>query len=709
VSRCRAAGAPCIALAAWGLAAWLAAALGAPAPARADDGAPPAPPANDAAATEAPPTQAPATEPPRPAPTPAGPSERVEVRGTTGETALDPTAFATVIRAEDFADRITTLPELLRETVGVQVKSLGGDFATISIRGSSAEQVMVYLDGVPLNRALGGGVNLADLPLAEVESIEVYRGFTPVALPSASIGGAVLIHTKHGGERRGGTASLSYGSFDTGSLTASATGGREGDAWTAGADAAGSRGDFPFHDINGTEQQAGDDSTTRRVNNDFLRRHLAGRWDRRAGAGTRFGVSADLMSSDQGVPGIGGTLSRSARFGSDRALLRTEAERPGLWGGRLLLRGAVDYLHQADRFTDPDETFTGPSSTRTSSAALGGEAGAVVVAGSHQAISLLVSHRREDADIASVVGSLAPRSTARRDATVVTLEDQVSLASGRVVLNPSLRRERYGNAYDAGTPEGLAPPASLEAPVARTTGKVGFVARVSETVAVRGNCGRYLRIPDFIELFGDRGSVVGNPALLPESGRNLDFGLTAARRRSGPIVRQARVEATLFETAVDDLITLVQNSQSTFEAINLGRARTRGIEMTMDLALGPRFTGGLNVTRQRPIDRSDTYTRGNLLPLRPQDEIGATASLALGRGRVFYAFTYVGPNYTDPSNTQGGLIGARYLHDLGYRVRLPRGLQATVELKNLTDDRTFDVARFPLPGRRVEGRLAWEF
>ena len=115
---------------------------------------------------------------------PKGPVETIEVRGSADDAAvLDTTAFATVIRAEDFADRITSVPELLRDLVGVQVRGLGGELATVSIRGSSAEQVMVYLDGVPLNRALGGGVNLADLPLGQVESIEVYRGFTPAGLP----------------------------------------------------------------------------------------------------------------------------------------------------------------------------------------------------------------------------------------------------------------------------------------------------------------------------------------------------------------------------------------------------------------------------------------------------------------------------------------------------------------------------------------------
>src|SRR3989442_14719286 len=107
--------------------------------------------------------------------------------------ALAPYAFATVIEAADFADRVTSVPELLRESVGVQVQSLGGEFATVSVRGPSAEQVVIYLDGVPLNRALGGAVNLAELPLGQIESIEIYRGFTPASLPSASTAGGLSI------------------------------------------------------------------------------------------------------------------------------------------------------------------------------------------------------------------------------------------------------------------------------------------------------------------------------------------------------------------------------------------------------------------------------------------------------------------------------------------------------------------------------------
>src|SRR5207249_10405054 len=72
---------------------------------------------------------------PAPAPSPVaaqGPIETIEVRGSSDEAAgLDTTAFATVIRAEDFADKVTSVPELMGEMCGARVRGQGGEYATV--------------------------------------------------------------------------------------------------------------------------------------------------------------------------------------------------------------------------------------------------------------------------------------------------------------------------------------------------------------------------------------------------------------------------------------------------------------------------------------------------------------------------------------------------------------------------------------------------
>ena len=145
--------------------------------------------------------------------------ETVRVEGEGVSLPSDLTGFVTTIRADDFASRVTSVTELLAQSVGLHVRSYGGlgAFATVSIRGSTAEQVNIYVDGVLLNPALGGGVNLADFSLSSIDSIEVYRGFTPSFLGGGAIGGAINIRTKKPGPGRAvASGSLSFGSYGTG-------------------------------------------------------------------------------------------------------------------------------------------------------------------------------------------------------------------------------------------------------------------------------------------------------------------------------------------------------------------------------------------------------------------------------------------------------------------------------------------------------------
>ncbi len=651
-----------------------------------------------------------ASTPSPPAP-PQGPVETIEVRGSADEAGgMDTTAFATVIRAEDFADRMTSVPELLRDLVGVQVRGLGGEYATVSIRGSSAEQVVVYLDGVPLNRALGGAVNLADLPLGQVESIEVYRGFTPAGLPAASIGGAVLIHTRRSGGSPAATASVSAGSYGSGEAIVSFAGRRGRGDYRLGFDGGVGDGAYLHFDNNGTPHNPSDDTTAHRENNDFRRGHLSGRMTLKSGRRHRFSLATDLFARDRGVPGLDCCKSPDARFSNTRLLVRPEWEAPGLFGGRILARAAADYTRYREEFDDPtgEIGLTGfPVDDIHLIEALGIETGLVAAASSHQAISLLLSRRRETAALENLaLPGPTDLGRAARHTTVVTLEDQISFVSDRLVINPSLRHEAYDSLFHTGPAGGLVLPPDQDR---YFTGKIGFRLKVSDALTLKGNLGRFARLPDFTELFGNQGSVRGNPALAPERGRSFDLGLAVSRDRPAAALRSAHIEVVVFQTVAENLIQFVPNSQSTVRAENFDRARIRGAELTLDLDIGPRFNGSLNLTHQEPRDISGRSTDGLLLPGRPQDELSASASLDVGRGRLFYDFTYVGRNFLDSLDTPSEALPARYLHDVGYRLRLRPGLQATLEVKNVGDEKTYDYARYPLPGRSYHGRLSWEF
>ena len=136
----------------------------------------------------------------------------------------DRSAAATVLVPRESPRAADDLGSLLLEVPGANVTRTGGvgAFSTLSLRGSNPDEVRVFVDGIPLNQAVGGAVDLSTLPLGDVERIEVYRGSAPIVFGESALGGIVSITTRTPGEAQA-TARLGGGSFGT--MYAGATGG----------------------------------------------------------------------------------------------------------------------------------------------------------------------------------------------------------------------------------------------------------------------------------------------------------------------------------------------------------------------------------------------------------------------------------------------------------------------------------------------------
>jgi len=87
-----------------------------------------------------------------------------------------------------------------------------GNLATIGLRGASAEQTLILLDGVRLNSAQDNLFDLTTLPLAMAQRIEVVRGGNSALYGANSIGGLVNVLTPEP-DRLGAKATAGIGSF----------------------------------------------------------------------------------------------------------------------------------------------------------------------------------------------------------------------------------------------------------------------------------------------------------------------------------------------------------------------------------------------------------------------------------------------------------------------------------------------------------------
>lgn len=125
-----------------------------------------------------------------------------------------------VINQEDIRrSRATNIPDLLRMVPGVDVAQIDSNQWNISIRGfaAAANKVLVLIDGrsVYVNTFSGVFWDVIDVPLEDIERIEVIRGPGGTVWGANAVNGVINIITKHSRDTKGGLVTAGAGSKET--------------------------------------------------------------------------------------------------------------------------------------------------------------------------------------------------------------------------------------------------------------------------------------------------------------------------------------------------------------------------------------------------------------------------------------------------------------------------------------------------------------
>ena len=142
-----------------------------------------------------------------------------------------------VISQEDIRrSGATTIPDLLRMVPGMDVAQIRADDWAISARGSNgafANKLLVLIDGRTVYSPVYSGVFwfMQDVPLADIERIEVIRGPGATVWGANAVNGVINIITKSAKETHGGLIEGSAGSqlVGQGLVQYGGTAGRTGD------------------------------------------------------------------------------------------------------------------------------------------------------------------------------------------------------------------------------------------------------------------------------------------------------------------------------------------------------------------------------------------------------------------------------------------------------------------------------------------------
>ena len=623
----------------------------------------------------------------------------------------DDAASASVITADRTPRSAEAMADLLDDAPGVTVSRLGGVGAPalISLRGSTWEQVSVYLDGINLNLAAGGGVDLSTLPIGDVARVEVYRGATPIAFGGSAIGGVVSVDTQR---PRNDAATVEVGGGSFGTWLGGGSGSLVGDTWGVylGLHALRSAGDFTFVDDKGTAFDPSDDQTIARRNNWVRELDGALRGYLTLPGGRELSLIALGFDRDQGLAGY-------PRYPTTRAELRTRRgiasvayqshDELGDHSDHSQLRAQLYGYGLEQRFVDPlSEIAVAPADARDRTFALGATARARWAPSAWLAPAVLIDVRRESfTPVDLTTGDHGVEST--RIVGVAGAEAALRLASARLTIVPSLRvetsRDVSAGRDSLGELTAAGDPVTRALPIAR----LAITQSPTDGVLLRANLGRYARLPSFLELYGNTGFIRGNRDLAPERGTTADLGAAFAWS-SGATALTA--DAAGFAVVTDDLIQFQQNAYGVARARNIGHARVLGVESSAELRHGyAHLYAQTTLTDAR--DRSDSAAAGDKqLPYRPWMHTTVRPELRRVPAGTAELGAYVeldatSGNYIDPANLVR--LPSRMLLGAGASIGLDRSrVRLIASVNNLAGASTSDLLSYPLPGRAFYLTLA---
>ena len=513
-------------------------------------------------------------------------------------------AGVTVIDRKTIEERgYVTLVDALTAVPGLHVAQSGGpgSQASVFVRGTNSNHVLVLVDGVPMNDPAdpGGAFNFGVDTLADVERIEIVRGPMSSLYGSGAIGGVINVITKHGHAAPHGHVTLAAGAPRQGLAQADVSGGLGVWDYAAKVQGLSARGfdqtpqrEIPVY----TGEADGDRSKLAQVELGVT-----------PFADTRFSVLLRARDAKYGYDEQASTaIDAGNASGYDSSLFGKLGVASklfdGLWDSNLFVTRLQDdrrYTITTTTLDADDDTGDSRYHGRRTDAEWNNtlhvpdfsSLSASSITFGYQHLSDQVNTK---IDTNSIFGPYLSSVRAHDDSESGYLGAQ-STVLGRLALTGQLREDTTTIAGDA------------------FTWRVGGVLDVPEIAShIKASYGTGFRAPALYDRYGiDDYGFIGNPDLKPEYSQGYEVGVTTdlplALRDSG-----ASVTVTYFNNRIHNLIETVYAADYLSSTdINVDRARTQGIEASIDFHVSRWLQGnlGYTYTDARDLDTQDRLLR----------------------------------------------------------------------------------------------------
>lgn len=588
--------------------------------------------------------------------------DQVVVTATrTAQTQDQTLAPVTVIdRAEIERRQATSLPDLLRGELGVSIANNGGPGKTTSLllRGTESDHVLVLVDGVRIGSATAGGAALQDIPVEQIERIEIVRGPFSSLYGSEAIGGVVQIFTRRPQGPFTPTLSIAAGSDNARRYSAGVAGRSQGDLGERGG----------WYSVDAVHEET-----------DGINAYL-----NTANSGydpDRDGYRNDSLS-------VQGGWRFNRQWDADVQALRAESrnEYDGTIYGGNLAKGVQQVVGGRVRYA--------PSDALKLTASVGAS---------------------QDLSDAYYDGSYVSTFDTRR--ALGSLQADLDAGPGLLTLGFDWQRDRIASSETYDEDQRIDRGAfaqwqqsfgtqSLQASVRRddnsqfggkNTGSLLWGWNFAEHLRLTASYGTAFKAPTYNELYYPS---YGNANLRPETSRSVELGL---RGEYG----WGTWTLNAYQTDVDDLISydssLVDDAHPYGQPNNIDQARIRGVEAGYDTTLAG-WTLRTRLTWQDPKANGDTY-HGNWLPRRARQSGRVDADRRFGLFSVGSSVYASGARYDELANTTR--LGGYGLLDLRVGYEVNRDWSVSLSANNVFDRDYETAAWYAQPGRNYQLTLRY--
>ena len=620
-----------------------------------------------------------------------------EAEHKTGEIDLETTTGAySVIKSEKIQGKYADLSSVIEHEVGVQIRSFGGfgSLSTAVLRGASSEQVIVYLDGVALNDASSGAFDLSNIPVENIDRIEVYRGVTPIELTGASIGGAINIITKKAKDKKTANLKATLGSYSTEKYSAGFSSAGSKDSFLLSAEYLQSDNDYEILFDNGTTFNLDDDFRVN-VNNDQVEQSSALlKWNRLTSDDSNFDARLKIFNKDKGIPSVNNSPDVTTSYETESYDFLNQFTSNDMFDGLLDLNVKLDFNNSKQVYDDrlaalgPLQQFLKFNTHKISAQIY------ALIHGENNQFRFLLGSSKESFDF-SDEGPELSESKNDREALELSLEYRYFSLYKSLVVNFGYRYQEITDQLDfAISPIGNAVDQD-DKKYNVSDPQMGLRYAINSSASIAFNVGQYTRIPTFVELFGNQGLFRGNDNLQEETSLNSDIGLTYTFFKPLSWLDEGSMYFGLFHNDSDNLIVR-QYPGGVGISENIASAIINGFEYQLKLYPTNSLQLNFNMTLlDSTLSSSVSNFDSNSLPNQYGQSYNLYISYSYKKWLLSLQQDYRREMYFEKGNDHDGQN--IYTADISIMKRW-KNHSLELQINNLTDENHIQFNSRPLPG-----------